>query len=97
MENSNIEFKTALGTEIVLRPYITGRQAEILTEVTGETTEKKNIALSHKTIELVVVSVNGKSDKVVEDILDLPFADYIEITEKVQEVATGKKKEMSTE
>jgi hypothetical protein len=92
----NITFKTVTGIELVLKPYITGREAEILTQIVGETVEKRNVELSHKTIELVVVSVGGKTEDVLNTILDLPFTDYIEITTKVQEIATGKKNETDT-
>lgn len=92
-ENNTVKFTTKAGTVIETLPYITGRQGETLTEVTGETVEKKNLALSHKTIELVVVSVNGKTEDILNTILDLPLADYLEIVGHVQEIATGKKNE----
>ena len=92
----NITFKTAGGVEVVLKAYITGRQAETLTDATGETPEKKNLAIMHKGMELVVVSINGSTEDILNKVLDLPFADYTEVAEKVAEIALGKKKEVST-
>lgn len=94
MESSNNQtFKTAGGHTVVLRPFITGRDAQAMSQITADTEANKNILVSNKSMELVVVSLDGITEGVVEKILDLPFADYIEIMEKVLEVTTGKKKE----
>jgi hypothetical protein len=43
-------------------------------------------------IRLVVVSVDGQTDNVVDRVLDLPSQDYKEIIAAINEVTEGKKK-----
>lgn len=106
METNNVQFTTSQGGQTLeMRPFITGRQAEALTLGRTQGDDKdtaKNMTTAHKCIELVVVSVGGKKDgdpvdgsdkpfSVLEAILDMPFADYTEVVEKVTELAYGKK------
>jgi hypothetical protein len=108
MENSNtlLTLTTTGGHVITYRSFITGRDAEALSEVTGETPEKKTLAATHKTIEMVVQTLDGKKNgdqepggqpfNVLEAIRDLPFAEYVEIAEAVSDAAVGKKKAQDT-
>ena len=89
----NVTIKTTGGHEVVIKPFITGREAVSLGDITAETVEKRNVAILHKTIEIMVVSVDGKKENCLSDVLDLPFKEYMEVNEKVQEMSTGKKKE----
>ncbi len=97
MDQGNTTISTQGGVEIVLKGFITGRQAEALTRVAQEKTpEDTNIARLHAAIEMVVVSVAGSSENILERILDLPFSDYQAVSDKIGEIALGKKKEVNT-
>ena len=105
MENK--EYTTIGGHKFVIKEFVTARDMRVLKgmymemakfdDKGGQTfnvdAEKAN-AVEDKTIELVVVSLNGDTEDVVALMMDLPANDYNEIFEKVQEV-TGfdKKKE----
>lgn len=101
MENSIKSLTTADSKTVVeYKSFITGRDAEALSEVTGETMEKKNLAATHATIKLIVVSVNGHKDgdevdgapfSCLEAIRDLPFKEYMEVADAMQEAVFGKK------
>lgn len=102
------EFTTKGGTVIVHKTYLTGRemnevQKVLLKNVTVDIKgasqsvqgfEASSITeLNNKTIEMMVVSVNGISDKVIDTILDLPNEEYSEVIEKLNEITGAKKKE----
>jgi hypothetical protein len=103
MENTKIT--TTGGFEIELKPFITGRDAESLAigSAGTERSTAQNLEMAHKAMDLVVVGVNGKKEgdqepggapfSIVQAILDMPVADYLEITELVTEITTGKKNE----
>lgn len=93
-----IELTTSLtGAKVVLRGYITGRikqeiQGVLLssTQVTdeGKTTFDGAVALAatNKALELIVLSVNGKSEGVLDMILDLPEQDFDFVKGEVDKV-----------
>ncbi len=105
MENK--EYTTTGGQKFVIKAFVTARDMRVLKGMYMEmanfddkggqsfnvNAEKAN-AVEDKTIELVVVSLNGATEGIVELLMELPAKDYDEIFEKVQEV-TGldKKKE----
>lgn len=106
----NITFTTSGGHPIELRPFITGRQKRHimgaflddveLKNVGGEQSfsvqgNKANIA-QDRAIEAVVISVDAKTDKVLDLVLDLPGADYDEVIAKMDDITGDKKKEQST-
>lgn len=77
-------------------PYL--RQAKIKVEDDGSTT--KNIEYSADidnevqdiTIQQVVVSVNGKSDNILSDILNLKDDDFTFVVKSINEITSVKKK-----
>ena len=97
------------GQEVVVRDWITGREKEAIEKpvqqsvemkpnsmgdmVFGNVDAEKILESTHKAIEAVVVSVNGKTEDVLNAVLDLPVADYNTIISYVNTVTGGKKKE----
>lgn len=49
--------------------------------------------LNNKTIEILVVSLDGKTEALLDKILDLPNQEYSEVIAKLNEVTGEKKKE----
>ena len=92
MSKDNIKFTTSGGTEIEFRPYLTGKDALELAEISAPTPEKKNSLIAQKGIEQLVVSVNGSTEHCLKAILDLPVDEYLEIRKQVDEIAELKKK-----
>ena len=107
------EFTTKSGVKVEFKTYLIGREMDewrslfleyLSTDIKGKIeTEKisgKVLAdMEKKAISLAIYSVNGKSDKVLDLVLDLPISDYreiadkaLEIMEKAAEFFAGKKK-----
>ena len=101
------EHTTAGGVKVVLKEFVTARDMRALKGMymemanfdqkgtpTFKVDPKKVDEIEDKTIELVVISVNGATEGIVEKLMELPATDYNEIYALVQEV-TGmdKKKE----
>lgn len=101
------EYTTPSGRKVVLNSYITGRENREITNIflekaemtmvgntpniTGIKGDITNLA-ENKTIELMVVSVDGQTDNVLDTILDLPTQDYDFIVLTMNELK-GKKKQ----
>lgn len=96
MENKT--FTTTNGVKVTVKPYVTGRQVQSLNDGIDPAlpVEKKNIALSNKSIELLVVSVNEQTEDLLNTVLDLPFADYQEILETINAIIDPKKNATTT-
>lgn len=103
------KIKTVAGkAEIVLKDFINGRDLRAIQEIYAEHAEMENgqlksfksktslSAIQDKLIELVVVSVNGSTENIVDAILDLPSKDYEQILGEVQKVADGTSTEKKT-
>lgn len=87
-----------LGKKVVLRGYITGRikqeiQGVMLSsvkEVSAEQATKFDgtaaLAATNKALELIVLSVDGKSERVLDAVLDLPEQDFDYIKAEVDKV-----------
>lgn len=105
MENTTI--KTQTGHEVIIKSFITARDMRVLKDMYlavakfdpkgGEIFDidaKKAGDIENKTLELVVVAVNGVTEGIVDLLLDFPSSDYNEVFEAVQAI-TGldKKKE----
>lgn len=101
-------FTTTGGHVIEHKTYITGREMNEIQkvllknvkvdvkgagqDVTGF--EASSITeLNNKTLEVVVVSVDGKKENVIDTLLDLPNSEYAEVIAKINEVTGDKKKE----
>lgn len=100
-ERATVQFKTKSGVAFELREYLTGREKRHVKNAMwqGKNMKVKDgkgesdpipmtdiDASTDKTIELMVVSVNGKKEKVLELVLDLPSNDYDELLEKIEEL-----------
>lgn len=93
-----IEIATpVLGKKVVLRGYITGRikqtiQSVLLssTQVTdeGKTTFDGSVAVAagNKALELIVLSVDGSTDNVLDAVLDLPEEDFDFVKAEVDKI-----------
>ena len=100
------EYKTKGGHVIVHKTYLTGREMneiqkvmlkDVSMEMRGKEQDVKgfnatNITdLNNKTIELMVVSIDGNTTGILDAILDLPNSEYTEVIELVDEVTNEKK------
>lgn len=106
-ERETKEFTTKGGHIIVYKTYLTGRESNEIQKVllkdvklevgtTGQNISgfnANNVAeLNNKTIELLVVSVDGKKEKVLDIILDdMPSSDYTEIIAELNKATEEKK------
>jgi hypothetical protein len=73
----DVKIEAGMGTK--LSPFMSGFSAASITE------------LNNKTIEILVVSVDGKKENVLDIVLDLPNTDYSEVVTALNEI-TGEKK-----
>jgi len=105
-ERPKIEFKTKNGHVIVVKEYITGREAN---EIQGSYLKNAKVKIVNGApqiddfdvtaddkakrlmIELMIISVDGNTEGVTDAVLDLNNIDYEEVVEKLNEL-TGKKK-----
>ncbi len=104
MENSK-DFETRGGHKVVLKEFVTARDMRTLKdmymavakfdqkggEVFDVDVDKAN-EIENKTLELVVISLDGATEGIMEKLLDLPASDYTEIFDQVQSVAGFDKK-----
>jgi hypothetical protein len=74
------EFTTPKGLKIILKTYLTAR--EFTPIVDGKDTlkfsEKNNML-----IEAGIVSINGSTENVLQQVLDLPVTEYTAITKEL--------------
>src|SRR3954463_9082291 len=99
-ERPTHELATTNGHTVVLRDYITGaenRQIKAIyinTRNIGDTADAAKVIFDaeDKTLELVVVSVDGKTENVAAEVMALPVADQREVADEVTEIVEGKKK-----
>jgi len=100
MENTTK--KTKGGHEVELRSFITGGESRMISDIfikdakitsagitDGISGTKINEAID-KGIEIVVVSLDGNKENILERILDLPKDDYKEITGWVDDIVKDK-------
>lgn len=83
--------------KIVIYDYITGREVEEIEDIflsEEKEGEKSHVRRSaHKSIEMLVVSVDGKDTKVLDRILDFKKEDYRLIINAVTDIIGGKDEE----
>ena len=95
--------KTKNGSEAELKDFITGREFRAIRNLFFSAMKSKGndvvdfeldatLEAEEKTIEMIVVSLNGSKEDVLNKVLDLPREDYEEIMEKVNEIYGGLKK-----
>jgi len=88
--------------EVVLKSWITGREKRDLRRIflektniptTGKTEEVKINAAEtiedaeNKAIEMIIVSVNGKKEKILDEILDMKAGDYDFVVSEINKVS----------
>lgn len=104
--------KTKGGHEVVIKEYITGRESRAISDVflagvkvtVGEDGKPKTEGIDagissvaqDKSIEVLVVSVDGKTDDVLASVLDLPKADFDEVISALDKVQNGMTAEKKT-
>lgn len=96
------EVKTASGHSVVHNTYITAGEKRQITEVyleagdmnrTPEPGEKRAaFRAEDKTVELVIVSLDGSSENILGRILEMPTAEADEVLDIVKNVIDPKKK-----
>jgi len=90
--------KTPSGDSVEIKTYIIGREIETIEDIMYSGVKDPDGKFkftflrrqTHKLIEIMVVSINGKKEKILDTILDMKADDYIFITEKLQEITGGK-------
>lgn len=106
------KIRTISGFDVELYTYITGREAREISNVflegmtfqvdaTGQTKTNEMSAgiaskAQDKAIELLVVSVNGDKENVLQKVLDLPKADFDEVLKEVDVIQNGLAPEKKT-
>jgi hypothetical protein len=90
------EFKTSGGHTLVLNGYITGAENWQIRQIyiNGLKKEDGAVALEaeKKAYELVVASIDGKSEGVADAVLALPLPEYNQVVQEITLVTEGKKK-----
>lgn len=101
-ETKEVEIK---GHKLVVLTYITGRELQETQRALMEQLELSQnggkaevtglngammLTQSNKYIEIIVKSVDGKTEKVLDEVLDLPSVVSTAIIEYVNAIATGK-------
>jgi len=111
MDTPTKTYKTKGGVEVIHKTYATGREMRDLqnvflektkVSVSGAATSFKDIDASvaneyqDKVLEIFVVSVNGKTENVVDEILNLQSEESDEIIKEVNKVVDSKKSASGT-
>lgn len=110
MERKTIKFKTPVDKhEVEIYEYLTGGESEQIQEVMSDNLEmdfsgtvggkiggKSVLKARDKTLEIMLVSVNGEKKELVKKVKDFRESDYRFVVEKVNEInkpeVTGEKK-----
>lgn len=106
METKTKTIKTSGGHEVVLKEEISAKEFILLRDVwlnnakiTGSNPEDMSFAgvtgamvkeHEQKSIGVVVISIDGNSDKILDQVLELSATDYQEIVAEVHKVTAGK-------
>ncbi len=104
MNRETIKFETPVGKQqIEIKTYITGREKRDLTNIylSGDinfNTESQNIVdkAQDLALQLIVVSIDGNIEGIVESILNMRSEDYDFIVKKVDEIQRGTSAEKKT-
>jgi len=98
-ERTTREFQTTGGHTVVMFDYITGGEFEqLMKAMQVAPTEGAGVNISaaleanHLAYTLLVRSIDGTTENVVDTILALPLADYTDIRNVVEEMTSGNKK-----
>lgn len=92
MERPTKEIKTKNGVTAVLHTYITGYENDELIDIylSEKSKSEVNVLAAKKGTELVVVSINGKTDDVYNTFKLLPLPDVLEIKQHMEAVLSPK-------
>lgn len=97
------EITTSGGHKIVLNEYITGAENWAIRQVyikgirAGTEAESQTKFEAEKlALGIVVVSIDGKTNNVADEILRLPLNQYREVTDEVTPIVEGKKKSQTS-
>ncbi len=86
-------FETSSGkTKLVVRDFITGAENWAIRNIYDRgLKEEKDVALEaeRKGFEIVVVSVNGETTNIADQILALPLSEYQEIVKHLTPIFSG--------
>jgi hypothetical protein len=103
-DRQETSFTTPAGSVIVLRAYLTGREAADIKSIMLSSLkmsmsdfESKKLDMGglsgdvlaqqeRKTLDYLVVSVNGDTDKPVEKLLDLPSTEYDAVLKEIEKI-----------
>ncbi len=93
MDRPTKEFETANGHKVVMFEYVTGAEARAIKAVHQKPSDGKaaDDAAHDHALKMVVVSLDGSSDNIVERILDLPLVDFAKITAVLTDLLDPKK------
>lgn len=90
------EFKTSSGHTLVLNEYITGAENWLIRQVYINGAKKDDGEVSfeaeRKAYEIVVVSIDNKTEGVADAVLALPLPEYKEVVAEITPITEGKKK-----
>jgi len=108
-ERETLKLSTPSGVEFEIKSYITGREKQAIEnslykgmKVDGDRDGKMqldmmNVSLqSNESITQVVLSVAGKAENVLDQVLDMRAEDYEFVLSKINEVTTPISKEKKT-
>lgn len=102
---------TPSGVKIELRSYITGGQMRALKNIfldafeitsSGETVEGKGVKgslinkMEDEAIKMIVISVDGQTENVLDRVLNLPAEDYEVVVAEVNKISKGFSAEKKT-
>jgi hypothetical protein len=101
MERKTHELTTPGGNTVVVKDYLTAREVNaVLTELfksqevsTSDQTPKLSLTLgiqrNVKLVEAAVISLNGSTENLADQLQDLPMTEYAAILKEVQGLANG--------
>ena len=100
---SNIEITTERMHKVVLKPYVTGAEKQSIGDAYIDAKVEPGIKPSEslkrstkRAIEVCVISVDGKTTNIYDEVMALPHHDTAEVVEKINEITESKKKVSST-
>jgi hypothetical protein len=109
MDRPTHELTTANGHTVVLHDYLTGGERQYISEPLlqgtdislqdgklGTMSAAVITAANNRTIEKMVVSLDGSAENVLSRVLDLREEDFQEIVTAINTITEGKKKEPNT-
>jgi hypothetical protein len=92
------EFTTSAGRAIVYNEYITGEEHRQIRAIYIRAIKKTStddaladFEADNKAIELCVVSMDGKTDDILNRVLRLPLSEFREVVGEVQSIVEPKK------